>query len=202
MEAPLVKRPQSVQTWRMPSALERAGRLLADVRRAGPARQHPRSSEDRSDVQRRERRDRVFRRQRHPVLDDQPEPHAGDAEADAAAGVRPSDDDGQLQLRHGRSHRHSEAEQRRPDGLPADVERQPVVHVQGLVAGSARLAHHGGPLELAVVLRALQEHGPWLQRQLHEGPPAEPRVGHRLRHAASDRGVLSAERCRLGQDEP
>ena len=81
------------------------GQLLADVRRAGPPDQHPRSAQGRSGLQRRQRRSRLLRGQHHPGVDDQPGPHAGDAEADAAAGVRPADDAGQLQLRHRRTHR-------------------------------------------------------------------------------------------------
>ena len=160
MEAPQVQRPQSVQTWRMPSALEREGDFsqtynaqgqlinIRDPRKVGLA------------CNAVDRRAGLLRRQHHPAVDDQPEPHAGHAQADAAAGVRPADDAGQLQLRHGRSHRHSEAQQHRPYRLAADVERQLLVHVQGLVAGPDRRAHHGGAVELAVVLRALQEHGP------------------------------------------
>ena len=94
-----------------------------------------------------------------------------------------------------------EDEQRRPGRLAADAERQLLLHVQGLVAGSARRAHHGRALELAVVLRALQEHGPGLHRQLHEDPAVEPGVGHRLRQPAADGSVLSAERHGVGQGQ-
>ena len=137
-----------------------AGRLLADIRRQGTADQHSRSAQGRPGMQRRDRRARLLRRQRHPRVDDQLGPPAGDVQADADARVRPADDAGQLQLRHRRSHRHSQAEQRRPDRLAADAERQFLLHDQGLVAGSERRAHHGRAVELAVVLRALQEHGP------------------------------------------
>ena len=198
MEAPQVKRPQSVQTWRMPSALERQGDFSQTYNAQGQLDQHPRPAQGRPGVQRRDRRAGLLRRQHHPAVDDQPEPHAGHAQAHAAAGVRPADDAGQLQLRHGRSHRHSEAQQHRPDRLAADVERQLLVHVQGLVAGSARRAHHGGAVELAVVLRALQEHGPGLQRQLHQGAAVEPGVGHGLRQPAADGSLLPAERRRSG----
>ncbi len=106
---------------------------------------------DRPGVQCRDRRTGLLRGQHHPEGTDQPGPHAGHAQDHAAAGVRPADDAGQLQLRFGRSHRHSEAEQRRPDRLAADVERQPLVHLQGLVAGSTRHARHGGALDWRLV---------------------------------------------------
>ena len=65
-----------------------------------------------------------------------------------------------------------------------------------------RRPDHGGAVELAVVLRALQEHGPRLQRQLHQGAAVEPGVGHRLRQPAADGSLLPAERRGVDQGEP
>ena len=59
-----------------------------------------------------------------------------------------------------------------------------------------------GPVELAVVQRALYQHRPRLHRQLQQGAALQHGVGHRLRHAHADRGVLSAERGGVGQDQP
>ena len=202
VEAPQVQRPQSVQTWRMPSALERQGDFSQTF-----------------DAQGRLINIRDPRKTGQACNAATGGPGCFDGNVIPASMINPAHMQAMLRLMpmpeydprttQGNYNYDTEevidipeVEQRRPDRLAADAERQLLLHDQGLVAGSARRAHHGGAVELAVVLRALQEHGPGLHRQLHEDPAVEPGVGHRLRQPATDGSVLPAERHGVDQGEP
>ena len=67
---------------------------------------------------------------------------------------------GPVQLLDAGERRQPEDEQHRPRRLAADVERQPVLHVQGLVLGPARQRDHRRPEQVGVLQHALPEHGP------------------------------------------
>ena len=73
-----------------------------------------------------------------------------------------------IQLPVAGDRRQPEDQQHRPPRLEAVGERQPLLHVQGLVLGPARQRGHGGPGEVGLVQHALPEHRPRRQRQLHE----------------------------------
>ena len=83
MEAPQVQKPGQVRLYRMPTALERTGQFLADLRRQRPADVHQGSAVERR-LQRHDRRARLLPRQHHPGEPSRSE-RAGAAEHDAAA---------------------------------------------------------------------------------------------------------------------
>ena len=115
---------------------------------------------------------------------------------------RPDVHAGAVQLLDAGERRQPQDEQRRPGRLAADVERQPVLHVQGLVLRPARQRDHGRPEQVGLLQHPLPEHGPRRQRELREDPQVEPGLRLRFRHPAADRTVLPADRGRLGADQP
>ena len=202
VEAPQVQRPQSVQTWRMPSALERQGDFSQTF-----------------DAQGRLINIRDPRKTGQACNAATGGPGCFDGNVIPASMINSAHMQAMLRLmpmpeydpRTTQGNYNYDTEEvidipklnnvARIDWRPTQSDSFSFTH-QGLVAGSARRAHHGGALELAVVLCALQEHGPGLHRQLHEDPAVEPGVGHRLRQPAADGSVLPAERHGVDQGEP
>ena len=109
---------------------------------------------------------------------------------------------GQLQLLDPEEHRQPEDEQHRPDGLAADAERQLLLHVQGLVAGSARRAITAGPRTGGGSSRTTRTptgaSPATTRRSCGRTWCWTPTSGSRQQTEA----VLSAERGRLGPDQP
>ena len=199
LEAPLVNRPGPVRNWTMPTdremqgdfsqTLDAQGRLiyirdpLRERRRATPSRAGPAAS-------------RATSSRRTGINSN----GTGAAEhAPAREQLRPHVHAGAVQLHDAGERRQPEDEQRRPRGLAADLARQLLLHVQGLVLGPARQRDHRRAGEVGILQHALPEHRPRRQRELREDPQLEPRARARLRHPAADRAVLSAHRGGLGR---
>ena len=118
-----------------------AGRLLADARQSGAVDQHQRSARDRR-LQRREWRPGCFPGNIIPAEPDQRERQGAPEHAAARQQFRSHVHPGAVQLHDAGERREPEDEQRRAGRLAADGQRQPLLHVQGLVLGSARQRDH------------------------------------------------------------
>ena len=175
--------------------------LLADPGRAGPADLHPRSAALRH-LQRDDRRRRVLPGQHHSGRSHQLERPRAAQHAAAGDEFRSHVHPGAVQPLDPGERREPEDEQHRPGGLAAVEHRQLLLHVQGLVLGSARQRDHRRPEQVGVLQHPLPEHRSWRQRELHEDLPVEPGAGHGRGHPAADRTVLSADPGRLGPDQP
>ena len=81
-------------------------------------------------------------------------------------------------------------------------ERQPVLHVQGLVLRPAWQRDHSRSEQVGVLQYALPEYGSRRERELRQDSPRQPRPRFRLRHPPADRAVLPVDRRRLGTDQP
>ena len=140
--------------------------------------------------------------QHHPRQPHQLERPRAPEHAAARQQLRPDLHAGTVQLLDAGERRQPQDEQRRPRRLEAVVERQLLLHVQGLVLRPAWQRDHRRSEQVGVLQHPLPEHGPRRQRELRQDHPVEPRARHRLRHPAADRAVLSVDRRRLGPHQP
>ena len=159
LEAPLVSRPGPAPQLDDADGGGDAGRLLADARQSGTADQHQ-GPAARGCVQRRDGRSRVLPRQYHSSEPHQLERPRAPEHASAGQQFRSDVHAGPVQLLDAGERRQPQDEQRGPGRLETDVERQPVLHVQGLVLRPARQRDHGRPEQVGLLQHALPEHGP------------------------------------------
>ena len=198
MEAPQVQKPGQVRLYRMPTALERHRRFLADLRRQRPADVHQGSAVERR-VQRDDRRRRLLPRQHHPGEPARSE-RAGAAEHDAAARTSPSTGAGSGALSNFTRQETPENPRMnnllRIDGRPSGNNSYWAV-VPPVQLEPVRIGDHRRPGEVGLLRRQLRVGRQRHQRRLEPRLVVEQGERVRRRHPPRDRRVRRQGRQRL-----